>query len=351
MSPAEKIEDLVKRIANAPSWNARVSLIREIPEAFGKAAHQKIYAAVAESVYVPHLAPDFAYVHWREDYELPQIEHTYERAHALTNGFVNVDVVTLADVIDTEPGTLQIFRLLLGFTKNEFDASEGIVANEIRSPLTNAEIAAEVIDRSMRGVLFPAHGAEVRSKLDKPDTVAGWDTVRKYAAEGVPFPVFLHQRHYGGAFRQLLDATSGKRGNLLEDAVEELLTAEGIRFMRTGPNPQEISKKFGLTVKPAPDFVVHDAREQIKAILECKQVNDGGTARDKAARFATLRAESIRLGGIPVFAVLAGLGWKRTQDALGPVVRDTDGRVFTLKNLPEMMTVEPFSTLRRHDLP
>lgn len=74
MSPAEKIEEMVKRISAATSWNARVSLIREIPEAFGKAVHQKIYAAVAESVYVPHLAPDFAYVHWREDYELPQVE-------------------------------------------------------------------------------------------------------------------------------------------------------------------------------------------------------------------------------------------------------------------------------------
>ena len=347
MSPAEKIEDMVKRIAAAPSWNARVSLIRKIPEAFGKAMHQKIYAAVAELVYVPNLAPDFAYVHWREDYELPQIEHAYERAHAMTNGFVNVDVATLAHAIDTEPGTLQIFRLLLGFTKNEFDASEGIVAGELRRPLTNAEIAAKVVDRAMRGVLFPAQGGSVRSKIDKPDTVAGWDTVREYADHGVPFPVFLHQRHYGGAFRQLLDATSSKRGDLLEDAVEELFVAEGIRFVRTGPHPQEeISRRFGLTVKPAPDFVVHDEREQIKAILECKQVNDGGTARDKAARFATLRAEAMRLGGIPVFAVLAGLGWRRTQDALGPVVRDTDGRVFTVQTLPDIMTVEPFPGLR-----
>ena len=81
-------------------------------------------------------------------------------------------------------------------------------------------------------------------------------------------------------------------------------------------------------------------------MLANRTLSDGGTARDIAARFATLRAESVRLGGIPVFAVLAGLGWKRTQDALGPVVRDTDARDFTLKNLPEMMTVEPFASLR-----
>src|SRR5205823_6360540 len=138
----------------------------------------------------------------------------------------------------------------------------------------------------------------------------------------------LHQRHYGGAFQQLLDATSGRRGGLLEDAVSELFTERKIRFVRTGPNTKaQISGKFGLTVTPAPDFVIHDAAESLKAILECKQANDGGTARDKAARFAALRAEATRLGGIPVFAVLAGLGWRRTGDTLGPVIRDTDGRV------------------------
>lgn len=73
-----------------------------------------------------------------------------------------------------------------------------------------------------------------------------------------------------------------------------------------------------------------------------------GTARDKAARFSALRNEAMRLGGIPVFAVLAGLGWRRTADTLGPVVRDTDGRVFTIQTLPSMMQVEPFPGLRKN---
>jgi hypothetical protein len=50
---------------------------------------------------------------------------------------------------------------------------------------------------------------------------------------------------------------------------------------------------------------------------------------------------------VPVFAVLACLGWRRTADTLGPVVRDTDGRVFTIRTLEAMMTVEPFGGLRR----
>lgn len=33
------------------------------------------------------------------------------------------------------------------------------------------------------------------------------------------------------------------------------------------------------------------------------------------------------------------------NDTLGPVIRDTDGRVFSLSNLDEMLTVSPFPEL------
>lgn len=159
--------------------------------------------------------------------------------------------------------------------------------------------------------------------------------------------MFLHQRAYGGAFRQLLDATSSQRGNVLEDPVEELFASARVPFLRTGSHSQaEIAVRFGLTVRPAPDFVIFDQNGTLRAILECKAASDGGTARDKAARFTTLRAEANRLGGVPLFAVLGGVGWRRTRDALGPVVRDTDGRVFTIATLPAMLTVDPMASLR-----
>jgi len=133
---------------------------------------------------------------------------------------------------------------------------------------------------------------------------------------------------------------------VIEDAVADLFDQHQVPFVRTGSkNQEEIARRFGLTVKPAPDFVAFDANGQLRAILECKGANDGGTARDKAARFRSLRQEANRLGGIPLFAVLAGLGWTRTADALGPVVRDTDGRAFTIPTLGEMLTVQPFPTL------
>lgn len=357
------VEATVAEVAAATDWNARVSLIRKVPEAFGTALHRDVYARIARRVYVPNLAPDFAYVHWRAEYELQSIEEAYRSAYERTEGFTVTDVETLTAAISASPRSLLVFRLLLGLTVQEFAASTSIVAErhglkglskdrikklEAGSPASQsaARCCALVTDEGMRGSLFGAPTGAVQPKIRKPDTLDGWNTVRRFAAEGVPLTVFLHQRHYGGAFRQILDATSMQRGDLLEDAVEELFKLNGVRFLRTGShNQEEIMRRFGVTVRPAPDFVVFNGSDTLRALLECKVANDGGTARDKAARYGTLRAEASRLGGIPLFAVLAGLGWRRTADALGPVVRDTDGRVFTLPTLQDILEVQPFPGL------
>lgn len=349
---------------SAAEWNERVALIRRIPEDFGTAHLQEVYSETARQVYVPHLAPDFAFIPWRPDYELERFTAAYDRAHSLTNGFQDVSVADLERILMEAPETLRIFRVLLGFTGQELAAASALVAAELevsevgrgriksmeegrKPPESAAQLTAQVVDRAMSGGMGESPSDEVRAKIDKPDTKQGWETVRGYAAQGVPFAMFLHQRHYGGAFRQLLDATSTARGDILEDAVQSLFEEKSIPFVRTGSHNQaEIESRFGLTVRPAPDFVVYDSKGTLRAILECKGANDGGTARDKAARFRSLRQESMRLGGVPTVAVLSGLGWTRTTDALGPVVRDTDGRTFTLANIREMLHVEPFFSLK-----
>ena len=361
--------ELAEAVAAAPSWNARVALVRRVPEEFGAAQHASVYAAIAERVYVPTLKPDFAYVHWREDYELGPLNAAYERARETTANFTGVGRDDLAGVLSDHPETLRVFRLLLGFTVSEFAETCTLVAGKFELPPVTksaigtmeegrrdaghvAETCATAIDLVMTRApeLFPPtlEGSTLRLKIEKPDTAEGWDTVRRYATEGVPLSVFLHQRAYGGAFRQLLDATSSERGDLVEDAVEKLFIDEGIPYIRTGAHDQSATgERFGLTVRPAPDFVVFDNRsDTLRAILECKGASDGGTARDKAARFRALRTEAQRLGGVPLFAVLAGIGWRRTKDALGPVVRDTDGRTFTVATLAEMVTTEPLPDLR-----
>jgi hypothetical protein len=358
------VEETVDLIASASSWDERVARLRQVPQHHGTDQHADVYAQVAQRLYVPHLSPDFAYIHESAFYEISYFSEAYEKAVALTSTFSEVDPPTIAAALQREPTTLLAFRTILGLTKGEFAASTSIVAKATSRralsaakvdsmeksgtppTLEQAAVAADAIDQIMTGTLFGQPMGELRSKQSKPDTAAGWSTVRSLAQSGVSYSMFLHQRHYGGSFRQVLDATSEKRGNLIEDAVEDLFVAHGIPHIRTGAHDQSaIEARFEVAVRPAPDFVVFDSSDALRGMLECKGANDGGTARDKALRFARLRNESVRLGGVPLLAVLSGLGWTRVNDTLGPVVRDCDGRVFTLSNLDEMLTVQPFPGL------
>lgn len=358
------IEETITRIVEATNWDQRVAQIRLIPQHHGTGEHQSIYATIAQRAYVPHLAPNFAYIHKADFYDRPYFEAVYTTAHTATHGFSRVAEADLEDVIKNNPQTLLVFRTITGLTKEEFAQStrlageavglESLSAGKVdsmerkgtRTTPEQARVAAITLTKILEGVLFGAPPGDLASKQAKPDTERGWDSVRNFASQRVPFAIFLHQRHYGGAFRQVLDATSTLRGNLLEDAVESLFSAHGISYIRTGSNNQgDIAERFEVRVSPAPDFVVYDSADNLRVMLECKTINDGGTARDKAPRFTRLREESIRLGGIPLIAVLAGMGWTRVNDALGPVVRDTDGRVFTLANLSSMLEMVPFPSL------
>ncbi len=357
-------EDTIQGIVNASTWDQRVARVRQIPARHGTNEHPRIYAEIARRLYVANLAPDYAYIPVQDFFEPPHFARAYAKAVEATGGFTQVTVADLSAAIQADPTMLLPLRVITGLLKNEFAGSTKIVAEALGlRPLSaskvdsmersgtatspeQARVAAETLDQIMRGTLFGSPPGDLKSKQQKPDTINGWETVQHYAERGVPYGVFLHQRHYGGAYRQVLDSTSEERGNLIEDAVEALFTDHGISHIRTGAHNQaEIEARFEVQVRPAPDFVVYDDADNLRAMLECKGANDGGTARDKALRFERLREESVRLGGIPLVAVLGGLGWMRVNDTLGPVIRDCDGRVFSVSNLAEMLTVAPFPTL------
>jgi hypothetical protein len=377
------IDATINAILGAETWVQRIQQIRLVPQHHGTGEHGAIFAAVARELYLPHLAPDFAYIHESPFYETELFFAAYDETYRLTEGFIRVEEADLIEALFQCPASLLVFRTLLGLTKEEFSHSSSLVASTDnlhrlsssqidameRTPVAaeprqldgaaaaratrQAIIAARTIVRVMNGELFGDAPPGLRSKQNKPDTAEGWNSVRSFAEGGVPLRVFLHQRHYGGAFRQVLDATSTNRGDLIEDAVEALFREYHLNFIRTGSHSQaEIASRFEVHVTPAPDFVVFDPRDNsLKAMLECKGTNNGGTARDKALRFTRLKNESTRLGGVPLIAVLGGIGWTRINDALGPVVRDTDGRVFTLSTLPSMLEVAPFpGLLERPDI-
>lgn len=372
------VETTIQAILSAATFTQRIQQIRLIPARHGTTDQATIYSAIARELYMPHLAPDFAYIHEAPFYETAHFFAAYDAAHQLTDGFKRVDEAGLVNALLSCPRTLLVFRTLLGLTKDEFAHSSLLAGGDAEDlpPLSSSQVdslersampdpakprtpaaiaratlqartAARTIVLAMNGELFGIAPPGLRSKQDKPDTELGWDSVRNFATGGVPLKAFLHQRHYGGAFRQVLDATSTRRGDLIEDAVEALFVAYGVSYIRTGSHNQaDIAKRFEVHVTPAPDFVVFDPSDDtLKAMLECKGTNNGGTARDKALRFGRLKAESLRLGGIPLIAVLGGIGWARINDALAPVVEDSDGRVFTLSTLTTMLEVAPFPAL------
>lgn len=363
------VEQTIDAVCAAPTFDARIAEIRKIPGRHGSDDHQLIFAEIARRAYVPNLAPNFAFINRDDFFEAKHFSQSYRLASAGTRGFTAVDVQTLTTLIADEPLALLTLRTICGLTKGEFasaskmaDATgtgvgEGSIdsmekkGTKPKNPVKNvdrARILAMTLDQVMSGALFQSNTADFPTKQEfKPDSTSGWPSAATFAANGVPYSTFLHQRHYGGAFRQLLDATSGNRGDLIEDAVEDLFRDNGVPYIRTGSHNQgDPYKRFGLDVRPAPDFIIYDeASGHLMGMLECKTINDGGTARDKALRFAKLKAESQRLNGIALMAVLGGLGWRRVNDALGPVVDATDGRVFTLATLPEMLTVAPIPSL------
>lgn len=357
------IDDTVEDICRAPTFDARIAEIRKIPGRHGTDDQPAIFARIARRLYVPALTPDFAYVHQMDFYDGAHFEESYRQAATATTNFTVTDRATLAACLQRWPISLLTFRVIVGLTREELahatrmiDPENGISGSIVDSAERKgialssgrATLLASTLTKIMDGSLFVAATSDVRTKQQiKADTADGWTSVADYAATGVPYWMYLHQRHFGGAFRQLLDATSTKRGDIIEDAVAELFSSHDVPFIRTGSHNQgEIAERFGLEVRPAPDFVLFDAySDTLMAILECKGANDGGTARDKALRFSRLKTESMRLGGVPVVAVLGGIGWQRVNDTLGPVVADTDGRVFTLSSLNDLLTVAPLPQL------
>lgn len=348
-------------------WIERVSAVRSVPSEFPGREHAAVYAEVSRAFYVPKLAPHFHIIPWPEKFlDRQTFQVGYATASSTTDGFSDTTPAAISRALETDPRSLRIFRLIIGYTPGEVaealralhDVTLGTSAIERmetsgvapRGAATAFQALGELLSTVVSGEGGYSVSEELQDrgflgKTDKPDTQDGWESVRKFAQEGVPYEELLFQRFYGGAFRQLQDAGGTRKGDILEDATEALFEAHGVPYVRTVPGTQaSAGAKFGITVTPAPDFILHDGNSA-KGLLECKSASDGGTARDKASRFSRLRQEAQRLGGIPVIAVLEGFGWRRVNDALGPVVRDCDGRVFTLSNLDELAEVDPVRDL------
>lgn len=277
-----------------------------------------------------------------------------------TENFADVSVENLTRALTKKALVLAPLRMILGFTYNELSwamkltrtgttTSGTTLRNFERGPEPDRitarrsemieTIAATAVAAMDRSILHIPESARrfFHSKLDKRDTVEGWNTVA-VAAGGVPYSTLLYQRYVGGVWRQVQDAYSEVKGDkLLEQPIADLLDANGVSYYRSGTGASgatETERRFGLS--PGPDFVLPE--ESPTVIIESKVAEDGGTARDKAARIKNA-AEAAKARGLLPCAVIDGKGWSERPKALIDIVIATDGRTYSLATLAHLLYI------------
>lgn len=181
----------------------------------------------------------------------------------------------------------------------------------------------------------PAVSADKLHRLDKADTAAGLTSVQSLADLGVPYAVLLYERFLGRPFAGHRDSISELVGNLVENAIEEVLSRAGISFRKT----KRAEKLPGFD--QTPDFIIpSEFNPQI--VIEAKLTEDDGTARDKVTRAQHLG--TLSMAGQPpdqpkfeVVACIAGRGFGVRRADMEKLLLATRGKVFTLQNMQQLV--------------
>lgn len=182
----------------------------------------------------------------------------------------------------------------------------------------------------------PEAGDAVVHRLDKFDTTEGLASVEYAARENVPYVALLYERYLGRPFATHRDAVSELVGEVMENAVEEVLRNAGVAYRKT--KRAERIPGFGQ----APDFCIPDEVAPA-VVIEAKITSDDGTARDKVARIKVLasqRDERIRRGGAAyeVIACIDGRGFRQRRADMGQMLTELNGKVFTTATLEHLLT-------------
>lgn len=173
-------------------------------------------------------------------------------------------------------------------------------------------------------------------RLDKVDTRNGLASLQPIADLGVPYAMLLYERFLGRPFAGHRDSVSELVGDVLESAIELMLSSAGITFRKT--RRAERVTNFDQ----APDFIVPDEFAP-HIVIEAKITEDDGTARDKVTRVQHLGALSMA-GRQPheppkyeVVACIAGRGFGVRREDMKKLLLLTRGKVFTLQNIPQLV--------------
>ncbi len=284
--------------------------------------------------------------------EYPVFETGYQALKKATAGFAKFDVPALLAGIYQVPIALIVLRTILGFTPSEWAEitnangetrlDQGIVRGIDRAvrvnplaPLQNKGLVRDqrieaMVAAAVR-VLEAGTGSIDRNivlhRLDKVDTVDGVASIRPIADLGVPYPVVLYERFLGRPFASHRDSVSESVGDVIESAVEDVLSKAGVSYRKT----KRAERINGFD--QAPDFIIPDEFNPA-VVIEAKVTEDDGTARDKVSRVQRLRTLRDEKGlNYQVIACIAGRGFKVRRNDMRRLLMATDGKVFTPESL------------------
>lgn len=146
--------------------------------------------------------------------------------------------------------------------------------------------------------------------------------------------MLLYERLLGRPFAGPRDSISELVGNIVENAIEDVLSRAGISFRKT----KRAERLLGFD--QTPDFVI-PSEFNPHVVIEAKLTEDDGTARDKVTRVQHLSALSLegQPAGQPRFEVvacIAGRGFGVRREDTKKLLLATRGKVFTLQNMRQL---------------
>lgn len=279
-------------------------------------------------------------------------ERGYQSLKRATNDFSDVTPRSVEAAVAAAPIAFVVFRSILGLSPPEWayvttertgvsveqGAARMLDKKARQNPLTARALGSTLADQQLRAMiqagvqtLTGGAGANIPSlihRLNKVDTRDGIQSTQSIADLGVPYAVLLYERFLGRPFASHRDAVSELVGEVVENAVKDVLTTAKVSFRET----KRAERITGFD--QAPDFIIPDEFNPA-ALIEAKLTEDDGTARDKVSRVQNLRTLRDKSGmDYDVIACIAGRGFKVRREDMRRLLQATDGKVFTLATMP-----------------
>ncbi|MGB3551987.1 MAG: hypothetical protein WA993_14945 [Candidatus Binatus sp.] len=295
-------------------------------------------------------------------------EQGYEVLKRATGGFRDLSPEAVIQTVFQVPIALIVLRTMLGFTPPEW----AYVTTQ-RTDIQVPQGAARTLDRTVRmkpNIPLRANGGVTEQRiramvttacqiltesapqtpgllhrLDKADTRDGLASLQPLADIGVPYAMLLYERFLGRPFAGHRDSVSELVGDVLEAAVEAVLSEAGVSFRKT----KRAERVAGFD--QAPDFIVPDEFSP-RVVIEAKITEDDGTARDKVTRVQHLGTLSMQGRGLDqaprfeVIACIAGRGFRVRREDMKKLLISTRGKVFTLQNMQQLVDCTELAAFR-----